>query len=121
MNNYIETVSFHSITRAKERTGMKNEKTISKNIALAMQRGKRAKDFTSWERNYLRAEAYDNCTAIAYNNYCYIVSEDGCCVTMYPLPVWFGRKKRFDGKERIRNYKQYCKFRDHNRDCCIYT
>ena len=50
-----------------------------------------------------------NATAIAYNNFCYIVSEEGFCVTLYPLPVWFGKKKHFNGKERIRNMKAYAR------------
>ena len=102
-------VTIHGVSRAKERCNVKNVRSAEKNVSLAVQRGKRAEDCTSWEREYLSKEAYDNCIAIAYNNFCYIVNADGICVTLYPLPAWFGKKKHFDGKERIRNYKQYCR------------
>ena len=102
-------VTIHGVSRAKERCNVKNVRSAEKNVSLAVQRGKRAEDCTSWEREYLSKEAYDNCIAIAYNNFCYIVNSAGACVTLYPLPAWFGKKKHFDGKERIRNYKQYCR------------
>ena len=105
----------HSITRAKERCGMKNPQTAARNINLALQRGKCADAFTSRERDYLGSISRDNCTALAYNNFCYIVNEYGVCVTLYPLPAWFGKKKRFDGKTKIRDYKQY--FNYHYDDC----
>ena len=102
-------VTIHGVSRAKERCNVKNVRSAEKNVTLAIQRGKRAKDLTSWERSYLSKEASNDCTAIAYNNFCYIVNSSGACVTLYPLPSWFGKKKHFDGKERIRNYKQYCR------------
>ena len=102
-------VTVHGVSRAKVRCNVKNVRSAEKNVTLALQRGKRAEDLTSWEREYLSKEAHDDCTAIAYNNFCYIVNSAGACVTLYPLPTWFGKKKHFDGKERIRNYKQYCR------------
>lgn len=102
----FSTATVHSIERAKERAGL-SEKRASKMIKLAIERGKRAEDFTSWERDFLIREPSDNCIAVAYNNYCYIVNEEGFCVTLYPLPEWFGKKKHFNGKERIRNMKVY--------------
>ncbi len=102
-------VTVHGVSRAKDRCNVKNVRSAEKNVTLAIQRGKRAEEFTSWERSYLSKEAHDDCTAIAYNNFCYIVNPAGACVTLYPLPSWFGKKKHFDGKERIRNYKQYCR------------
>jgi len=102
-------VTVHGVSRAKDRCNVKNVRSAEKNVTLALQRGKRAEDLTSWEREYLSKEAHDDCTAIAYNNFCYIVNASGACVTLYPLPAWFGKKKHFNGKERIRNYKQYCR------------
>lgn len=99
--------TYHGVQRAKERCNLKSDKAAEKQISLALSRGKRAQDFTSWERNYLENEAHDNCIAIAYNNFCYIVNSNGICVTLHPLPSWFGKKKQFNGKERIRNAKQY--------------
>ncbi|MGN0487350.1 MAG: hypothetical protein ACI4GB_08985 [Acutalibacteraceae bacterium] len=96
----------HSVERAKERAGL-NERKAYKMIDHALERCKRAEDFTSWERDYLKGECKGNTTAIAYNNFCYIVNEEEFCVTLYPLPAWFGKKKHFNGKERIRNMKAY--------------
>ena len=103
--NY-EFITYHSIERAKERLGY-NEKIAIKQINRALERGKTADQFTSWEKRYLESESGDTTYAIAYNNFCYIVGNDGTCVTMYPLPAWFGKKKHFDGKEKIRNVKVY--------------
>ena len=109
MNMDFSISTLHGIERVKKRCNLKNQKTISKNIRLALERGKRAEDCSSWEKSFLSREAYDDCTAIAYNDHCYIFNREGRCVTMYKLPTWFGKKKHFDGKERIRNYKKYCK------------
>lgn len=100
--------TIHSLERAKERIGC-NEKAADKQFRLAMERGKTHEDFTSWEQKYLAKEAYDGCVAVAYNGYCYIVNELGFCVTVYHLPAWFGKKKHFNGKERIRNMKSYAR------------
>ena len=97
MKTTISFATVHSIDRIKERAG-KNEKNAEKLIALALERGKSADRFTSWERSYLSREASDNCTALAYDGLCYIVNENGFCVTMYPLPAWFGKKKHYNGK-----------------------
>ena len=100
--------TIHCIDRAKERAGI-NEKKAERMVALAMERGKTADAFTSWERNYLKGEETDECIAVAFAGFCYLISYSGECITMYPLPAWFGKKKHFNGKERIRDYKKYCK------------
>lgn len=105
----MKVTTQHSFDRSKERQKIKNRRTAERNISLAIQRGKRADDYSSWERDYLRKEARGKCAALVYNNSCYIISEDGVCVTLFRLPRWFGKKKHFDGKERIRSYKKYCK------------
>jgi hypothetical protein len=101
--------TIHSIERAKERIGL-NEKKAAKQIALALERGKEAKEFRSMERSFLEGECKYGNTAIAYNNFCYIFSAEGVCVTLYPLPVWFGKKKQFNGKEKVRKPKKYTKY-----------
>ena len=101
--------TLHAIERAKERRNVKNPGAKIKNIELAIARGKRAEDFTSWERSFLYNISTSDHYAVAYNDFCYIFSHDGYCVTMFPLPIWFGKKKHFNGKERIHNYKKYCK------------
>lgn len=103
------TATLHCIKRAKERMGI-NRKSAHRQIKLAFERGKCAEDFVSWERSYLENQGCENCVAVAYNNYCYIIDSQGNCVTLYPLPAWFGKKKRYDGKERVRNPKVYAKF-----------
>ena len=102
----VSMATVHSLDRAKERAGL-NEKRAYKMIELALERGKTAENFTSWEKEYLQRECKDGVIAIAYNNYCYIVNEEGFCITLYPLPAWFGKKKHFNGKEHIRNLKTY--------------
>jgi hypothetical protein len=111
-------VTIHGASRAKERCNVKNVRSAEKNVTLAIQRGKRAADCTSWERAYLESEAYDDCIAVAYNNFCYIFNPSGVCVTIYQLPAWFGKKKHFNGKERIRNYKKYCRSNRSFRESC---
>ncbi len=98
--------TYHSILRANERTRYSG-KTAIRFIENGIERGKTAKDFTQDERQYLETCGHDNCIAKAYNGYCLIISEDGVCVTLYPLPGWFGKKRHYDGKTRVRNAKRY--------------
>lgn len=100
-------VTEHCVERAMERYNLRNEKSIQKNVDRAYLLGKRAEDFSSWERNYLSGKTRDCMTGVAYNGFCYIFNEYGICVTMYELPAWFGKRKRFNGKERIRDIKKY--------------
>ena len=37
----------------------------------------------------------------------HIFADCGKCKTIIELPVWFGKKKCFDSKTRIRNHKKY--------------
>jgi hypothetical protein len=106
---FYEIASYHSIVRAKERIGC-NEKNALKQINRALKCGKTAQQFTSKERSYLEEKCNEGTYAIAYNNYCYIVSTTGICVTVFALPAWFGKKKHYDGKEQIRNAKTYSRY-----------
>ena len=76
MTTTYEYASYHSIERAKERIGY-NTRNAEKQIERAMSRGKTADQFTSWERDYLQGECGESTIAIAYNNFCYIVSDTG--------------------------------------------
>lgn len=107
----FSVATFHSIERAKKRMGI-NEKKANRVITNAVEKGKRVEDLSSWERNYIGHEAKGDVNAIAFNGYCYIVNEDGFCVTMYKLPKWFDKKKHYNGKERIRKFKAYSKYCD---------
>ena len=102
----FSAATFHSLDRAKERVGVKG-KQAEKMIRLAVERGKGAECFTSQEKRYLEIASSKGENAVAYNNFCYIINEYGMCITMYPLPGWFGKKKRFDGKKKIRDLKKY--------------
>ena len=101
-------ITHHGFVRAKERCNMKSVQKVENNVRRALERGKRADSFSSWERNYLEKATSEYYTAVAYNNCCYIFNEFEQCITIMNLPPWFGKKRRFDGKVRIRNYKQYC-------------
>ena len=104
--------TYHCIERAKERLGL-NERKAIKMIELAIERGKTCDEFTSWERNYLEKECRDGSFPVVYNDFCYILSNSCICITLFPLPIWFGKKKRFDGKEKVRNAKKYSKSYDY--------
>lgn len=98
--------TYHSIQRANERTRYRGEAAI-RFIKNGIERGKTAEDYRQNERKYLANVAYDNCIAKAYNGFCLIISEEGDCVTLYRLPEWFGKKRHYDGKTRVRNVKRY--------------
>ncbi len=95
----------HSLERAKERRNLKQH-AAKRDIKRAFENGKRAEDFSSWERQYL-LKAQKGCVAVAYNGYCYLFDEDDArCITLYRLPPWFGQNKRATNKERVREYKR---------------
>ena len=98
--------TYHAIQRTKERAGL-NKRTGTRFITNAIKRGRGAEAFGSVEREYLRHESKDGYRAIAYNAFCFIVSKDNNCVTMYPLPSWFGKKRYYQGKLKIRDTKKY--------------
>ena len=108
----FSNATVHSIERSKERLGL-NERRAEKTIQLAIERGKAYNDFnSSRERKYLKAHTNSEVYALAYNGYCYIISNTGFCITVYELPVWFGKKKQYDGKTEIKNAKTY--YRNHS-------
>lgn len=109
MVNETCTVSIHGHIRSKERCKLKSSRAVQKNATLALQRGKRAEDLRSWERSYLLQASGLGKVAVAYQGYCYIFSGGNVFVTVFRLPVWFGKPKHFEGKERIRDYKKYCR------------
>ena len=108
MTTTFSVATFHSLDRAKERIGVRG-KQAEKRIRLAVERGKSAECFSAKERRYLEHESANGLTALAYNAFCYLVNDDGLCVTMYPLPGWFGKRMYYNGKEKIRDVKKYCR------------
>ena len=96
----------HSIQRANERTQFSGKSAV-RFIENGIARGKTAEDFSSKESTYLANCAKGGCTAKAYNGFCLIIGDNGDCVTIYRLPEWFGKKRYYDGKKRVRNVKRY--------------
>jgi hypothetical protein len=103
----FSNATVHSIVRSKERLGL-NERRAEKTIQLAIERGKDYTEFnSSRERKYLEQHTDSEVYAVAYNGYCYIINNTGFCITVYELPEWFGKKKQYDGKTKIKNMKAY--------------
>lgn len=101
-------MTYHCMERAKERAGLNEAETI-KLIDNAREKGKGAGKFHSKERTYLCNRSSDGKKAIVYNNYCFIFKDNGICITMYPVPDWFGKKQFYKKKKKIRNVKRYYK------------
>lgn len=114
MTVFFNNITAHSLDRAKERLH-KNRKEAYSYINKALTRGRSAEEFTSLERTYLEnvQNRYRGRKTIVYDRNCFILTADAqICLTVFPLPLWFGRKKQFEGKTRIRNPKRY-----YNRYC----
>lgn len=107
------TYTLHGMKRSKERMNY-NTKTAARQMELALTRGVRAADCTScFERTFLTDRSLDGVFAVAYNGGCYIFNEgNNAVVTVYPLPSWWGKKKRYEGKERVRRAKAYYRMND---------
>ena len=104
--------TYHSIQRAKERTGF-NLKSSERFIETALRRGRGAEAFSAKEKDYLlQKEAKEGCRMLVYNLFCFIVAADDACITMYPAPNWFGKKKYHDGKREIKDIKKYMRYYD---------
>ena len=101
----------HSIKRAKERLGM-NKKTAEHLMRNVIERGKDKSMFTSEEKRQWLLAKESSCgyKALVYNSTCFIVSPDNKVITLYPLPHWFTKAKRYTGKERIRNRAKFEKY-----------
>ena len=98
--------SYHAIKRANERLGLKVQ-AAEKEIRKAFLEGMESSEFSSREKEYLSGKEESGITVRVYKGSCYIFSEEGVCITVYDLPSWFGRKRFFDGKTKIRNPKEY--------------
>ena len=103
--------TYHSIVRAKERTGM-NPKAAEHFMRNALERGKDKSMYScEQKRQWLAAKenAHGN-RALVYNNMCVIVGDDEAIVTLYEVPGWFRKANRYCGKERIRNQAKFAKY-----------
>lgn len=114
-SGWLAEDSKHSVHRAKERGGL-NKKKALKMMELAKKRGVTSKECTwSIDKNYLEFRTNDECVAVAYNGYCFILERNTMnCVTMYSLPKYFGKKKTFyksgRSEKSIGTYETACCF-----------
>lgn len=102
--------TIHALQRAKERQGY-NSKAALNQMIRALEKGKTAKDYSSKERKWLEkyTESHPGTIARTYDGFCFLFEKD-LCITLFPLPKWFYKKKRYDGKEKIRDAKKYTKY-----------
>lgn len=113
MKNHIVIPTYHSLVRAKSRINTKSIAASQKQMQLAYERGKRAEDLSSWERDYLQKQQKPGCIAVAFNQSCYIFRDESekdiVCLTIYPLPAWFGKPKShmYCKKEKVRNPRKF--------------
>ena len=103
--------TLHALQRTNERTGF-NLKTSERFISNAIQRGKGAENFIDRERHYLLQAAEDSKKALVYNSYCFIISADNICITMFPVPKWFGKKMQYSCKNKIKRTRNYQRHKD---------
>jgi hypothetical protein len=110
MEGVCVMMTYHAVKRTQERAGF-NIEGSERFISTAIKRGKSAEMFGSREREYLLwQESKEGCRTIVYSTFCFIVSEDGLCITMFDLPAWFGRKRHYSGKHIIRDAKRYIRY-----------
>ena len=100
----------HAIQRTQERAVL-NIKSAERLISKAVERGKSVEAFWGKEKNYLfKKEMEGKCKVLVYQSYFFILDCMGNCMTMYPAPKWFGKRKYHDGKQKIRKIKKYMRF-----------
>lgn len=118
-NEYMFEASEHSLARAKERAGL-NEKKAKRMIDNAIERGKRAADcHYSSDRKFLEAKSVHGRTAIAYNDWCFIVDlEAKIWITLLELPKDFGKKKSYYRAEKVRKKEHKCMVNNWERAYC---
>ena len=110
MNEMIwnEENTLHSLRRAKERAGLSRKKA-EKMMSLARERGIGFEDCKwSLDRTYLIQKSDAGKKALAYNGFCFIFDVDTYeCITMFPLPKCFGKKKTFYSESRRKQSARY--------------
>ena len=112
-SGWLEEDTKHSLNRAKERAGL-NERRARKMMDLARQRGIRSNE-CRWmvDKTFLESKCNEDVEAVAYNGFCFILDRDTQhCITVFPLPKDFGRKKTYyrstERRENQRLYNMYC-------------
>ena len=91
--------TFHAIQRAEERVKLKR-KSAERLITNALQYGRTSSDFIGKEFNYLhRKETVGEARILVHSQCCFVVNNNSC-ITMFPVPSWFG-KRRNNAKRSI--------------------
>ena len=65
--------------------------------------------FCGKDLRYLLSKCEAGCEPVVYQSAIYIFSPDGTCVTLYPLPRWFGEPRHYDGKRKVRDAYRWMK------------
>ena len=107
--------SNHSIERTVERAGL-NRRAAIRMIENARIKGKASQEFGRCEREYLQRKESEGRRLVIYAGYCFLFDEDNVCITMFAVPVWFG-KKQYRGKTEIRKPKKYRKMYSEDIEC----
>ena len=101
--------TYHAIIRTMERTGLDRTAAVQF-IGKAMERGKGTEFFNGEVRRYLESKSADGQRAIVYGFYCFIISAEDICITMYSISDRLNDKKHYDGKQKIRDIRKYMRF-----------
>lgn len=101
----------HATERISQRFGCRAA-AAQRLVERAFRNGSGKEQFGSFERRYLqKREDKEDCIVRLYNGACFIFNKEGVCVTAYDVPGWFGKKRYFIGKERIRDCRKYlCRY-----------
>lgn len=101
-------MTYHSIIRTSERANLNHHSAI-RMIERAKECGKRAEAFPAIERNYMKNMEINGKTVLYHAGYCFVFGDECACITMFPVPQWFGKKSRHYGKTLVKKPKKYFK------------
>lgn len=99
-------MTYHSICRTEERANL-SKGAAMKMIERASKKGRMASEFALDERRYLQSKENEGRYACYYSGYCFIFTKGHICITMFPVPKWFGKRGKYNGKILIREPKKY--------------
>ena len=101
-------MTYHSILRTAERANL-NQQSAIRMIERAKECGKKSEQFPADERNYMKRLETEGKTVLYHAGYCFVLGDDFICITMFPVPKWFGKKTKHCGKTYVRRPKKYFK------------
>ncbi len=110
--------TLHSIERTTQRAGL-NRRAAVRMIENARVKGLDSRGYGRDEKEYLTVRELNGGRSVVYAGYCFIFDDEDVCITMYSVPVWFG-KRHYQGKERIRNPRKYVRrYAEHIEDYAV--